>query len=134
MSGGCGWVGHGGMRMYTIHRGYPVAPPVIKRPEAAARTQLRLERESSFSNPQKEPSPRDATPQRLAAAGTRDNAAPPLRRLEGGDGRADNDGQAVKAERAEHLLGVRVDLETASGRGVEGRDLGNVLVLFTRQT
>lgn len=66
---------------------------------------------------------------RLSATGTGDVAATALGGLVGSDGGGDADGEAVEAERAQHVLGVGVDLERAGGRGVEGRHLGHVLVL-----
>lgn len=66
---------------------------------------------------------------RLSAAGTGDVATTALGSLVGGDGGGDADGQAVETERAQHVLGVGVNLEAAGSRGVEGRDLGHVLVL-----
>lgn len=47
------------------------------------------------------------------------------------DGR-DLDGDRVEAEATEHLLGLDVDLEGCD-RGVEGRDVGDVLVLCGRR-
>ena len=66
---------------------------------------------------------------RLSSASTGNVAATALGSLVGSDGSSDGDGEAVKAERAEHVLGVGVNLEATGSRGVESRDLGNVLVL-----
>ncbi len=66
---------------------------------------------------------------RLSAASTGDVTATSLRSLVSSDGGGDSDGKAVETERAEHVLGVGVNLEAARSRSVKSRDLGNVLVL-----
>jgi hypothetical protein len=66
---------------------------------------------------------------RLSSASTRNVTATSLRSRVSGNGSSDGDGKAVETERAEHVLGVGVNLEATLSRGVESRDLGNVLIL-----
>lgn len=64
----------------------------------------------------------------LGLAGTGDEAALTLAGLVSRDV-DDVDGERVKAERAEEVLGLAVDLKGRLGGDGKGRDLGNVLVL-----
>lgn len=66
---------------------------------------------------------------RLSATGTGNVTATTLRSLVSSDRSSDGNGKAVETERAEHVLGVGVNLEATSSRGVKSRDLGNVLIL-----
>jgi hypothetical protein len=56
-------------------------------------------------------------------------SASSLGSLVGSDRGGDVDGETIEAERSEHVLSVGVDLEATRSRGIEGRDVRDVLVL-----
>lgn len=136
-----GWVGDNTYPCFPPGRGkktpFPCANPVLpsscrnrnghlenRRRERVEKNSVNGGKERTFGG--LEPTGR-AT--RLSSASTGDVATTTLGSLVGGDGSSDGNGKAVETERAKHVLGVGVHLEAAGSRGVESRDLGNVLVL-----